>query len=367
MVNQEERTLDPFNLVVQLVAAGREAGSDQARQARDRVAEFLAARGFQVEVQRFGFSPSGLLGFPVFGAGLGWLALLEIFLLSMPGLPAWSALVVWIPGLLALGIIAVGLGMGWYRMGGEMREDANLVATRGETVERWIVAHLDTKAQAHSMAGRLVAVWVTIVATLALTIAVLARLTGPLPVSAVAALSGLAVVAGFLAGRGRLKGTSPGARDNGSGLLAALIVAQQVKDPRVGIVITGAEEFGLIGARYLAQQDGERLRGREVVNFDTIDDRGTWRLVVHGSTAYPLADALARQFAPTALRQHRLPIGIFVDSLPLAKAGARAVTIARLDWETFQRVHTPLDTHAGLSFESAQRAGELVAALPLDS
>jgi hypothetical protein len=357
--------LAALDLVHELASGSREAGSDEARVARERVADFLATRGFRVEVQRFAFSPSGLLGFPVFGAGLGWLALLEIFLLSTSGVPGWAALLVWIPGLLALGIIALGLGLGWYRVGGEMREDANLIATRGDAVERWIVAHLDTKAQGHSMAGRLVAVWVTVVAALGLTIAALARLGGPLPVSFVAALSGLAVVAGFLAGRGRLRGVSPGARDNGSGLLAALTVAERVQDPRVGIVITGAEEFGLIGARYLAQQAAERIRGREVINFDTIDDRGIWRLVVHGSPAHPLADALARQFAPNSLRQHRLPIGIFVDSLPLAKAGARAVTIARLDWETFKRVHTPQDTSDGLTFESSMMAGELVASLPL--
>ncbi|MEP7326512.1 MAG: M28 family peptidase [Gemmatimonadota bacterium] len=365
-MNQEDSAPGAFELVQELVAGGREAGSEEARQARDRVAEFLAAQAFQVEVQRFRFSPSGLLGFPVFGAGLGWLSLLEIFLLSMPRIPAWAALLVWFPGLVALGVIAVGLGMGWYGAGGEMREDANLIATRGGAVDRWIVAHLDTKAQAHSMAGRLVAVWVTVFATLMLSIAVLARLGGPLPVPFVAAVSGLAVVAGFLAGRGRLKGASPGARDNGSGLLAALVVAERATDPRVGIVITGAEEFGLIGARYFAQQDGARLRGRDVVNFDTIDDRGPWRLVVHGAPAHPLADAVARQFAPASPRQHRLPIGIFVDSLPLARVGARAVTVARLDWETFKRVHTPLDTREGLGFESARQAGEIVARLPLD-
>lgn len=353
-----------FELVAGLVAAGREAGTDSARQARDRVADFLAGLGYRVEVQRFAFSPSGLLGFPVFGAGLGWLALLEIFLLSSSGIPRWAALLVWIPGLTALGIIALGLGMGWYRVGGEMREDANLIATRGASVERWIVAHLDTKAQGHSMAGRLVAVWVTVIATLGLTAATLVRLGGPLPVSAVAALSGLAVVAGFLAGRGRLKGSSPGARDNGSGLLAALTVAERVRDPRVGIVITGAEEFGLIGARYLAQQDAARLQGREVINFDTIDDRGPWRLVVHGSPAHPLADSLVRHFASTSLRQYRLPTGIFVDSVPLARVGARAVTVARLDWETFTRVHTPRDTIDGLKFESSLLAGEAVASLP---
>ena len=64
-----------LELVRELAAGGREAGTDSARLAREQVAQFLAARGFRVEVERFAFSPSGLLGFPVFGAGLGWLAL----------------------------------------------------------------------------------------------------------------------------------------------------------------------------------------------------------------------------------------------------------------------------------------------------
>ena len=112
-----------------------------------------------METQRFSFSPSGLLGFPLFGAGLGWLTLLEIPLLVLPGVPGWSALLVWGAGLLSLSVLAAGLALGWGTLGSDKREDANLIATRGGKVSHWIVAHYDTKAQGHSMAGRLVAVW----------------------------------------------------------------------------------------------------------------------------------------------------------------------------------------------------------------
>lgn len=346
-------------LVAELVQASREAGTDEAVKAREKIQAFLERQGFQIQVQRFRFSTAGLLGFPVFGAGLGWLALLEIPLLIVAEFPGWSAIAILGPGLLALAMIALGLGLGWASVGGDQREDANLAATRGETVRRWIVAHLDTKAQGHSMAGRLVAVWVTMVAALLLLALAALRLSRPLPVALVAPVSGLAIVAGFLAGRGKLKGKSPGARDNGSGLLAALRAAELVQDPAVGFLITSAEEFGLIGARYFAQELGERLRGAEVINFDTIDDRGPWRLVVHGSAAHGLADRIAALFPD--VRQHRLPLGIFVDSLPLAKRGAVAITVARLDWETFRLLHTPRDTADGLTYDAAVRAGEVVA------
>ena len=79
------------------------------------------------------------------------------------------------------------------------------------------------------------------------------RLSGPLsPVLAGAGVV-LAVLPGFLAGRGRLKGRSHGARDNGTGVVAALAAAGGRRDDAVGILITGAEEFGLVGARVFAR------------------------------------------------------------------------------------------------------------------
>ena len=358
-----------FSLATDLLTSPRESGTDSARQARDRIAGFLEGLGYQLETQRFSFSTSGLLGFPVFGAGLGWLTLLQIPLLVLPGAPRWAALTVWVLGLLSLLALAFGLGLGWATLGGETREDANLIATRGGVVRRWIVAHYDTKAQGHSMAGRLVAVWVVVAASLIMTGLAVVRLWGPLPVWLMAAGTGLAIAGGVLAGRGRLKGQSPGARDNGSGLLAALVAAEEINDPSVGILITGAEEFGLIGARYFAQKCVERLAGTEVINFDTVDEQGTWRLVVHAGNANQLmerAESRIRGASAIPVRQHRLPLGIFVDSLPLSRAGAVAITIARLDWGTLRKIHTSRDTLEGLSLESAVLAGRIATRMIAD-
>jgi hypothetical protein len=351
-----------LTLVRELLRFPREAGSQAAHQARDRIATFLESIGFSVEVQRFSFSTAGLLAFPLFGAGLGWLTLLEIPLLTLPGAPPWSAALVWTLGMLAVVTLSAGLGMGWSSMGGDAREDANLVATRGGRVRWWIVAHYDTKAQYHSMAGRLVAVWVSLLASVTMSVLVLLRLWAPLPLWLMAGGTALAIAAGFLASRSRLAGGSPGARDNGTGLLAALVAAESVHDPSIGILVTGAEEFGLIGSRYFAQRSRERLEGSEVINFDTIDDQGAWRIVVHDRNAAELAETAASRLQSPAVpvRRHTLPAGIFVDSLPLAKAGAVAITIARLDWSTLKKIHTTRDHLEGLSLDSAVRAGEVV-------
>jgi hypothetical protein len=49
-----------------------------------------------------------------------------------------------------------------------------------------------------------------------------------------------------------------------------------------------------------------------------------------------------------------------VDSLAFARAGSKAITIARLDWSTLRRLHTAHDSAEGCSFETATRIGEAV-------
>jgi Zn-dependent M28 family amino/carboxypeptidase len=172
--------------------------------------------------------------------------------------------------------------------------------------------------------------------------------------------------AAVLAGRGRLAGQSPGARDNGSGVIAALAAAAATDDHTVGVVITGAEEFGLVGARALARERPGLFAGRAVLNFDTLDETGRLYLVSHDArgdaAAAGLLPALAGLGVP--VRRRRLPVGILVDSLPFARAGAIAVTVARLDWSTLRRIHTARDTGDASSFRTAEQAGSAVVQRP---
>ena len=346
-----------------LLARPREAGTPAAEEARRLVAEQLADLGYRVTHQRFRFHPSGLLGFPVAGAGLVLTALMVAPLLLLPGVPAWGALAVWIAGASATLLLAYGIGVGRLPLG-EAREDANLVAVRGDaSVRRWIMAHLDSKAQVQSMAGRLVAVWVLGFAVAALTALAVARLARPVPPAIAAAAAVLALAAGTLAGRGRLRGESHGARDNGTGVLAALALAEASGDPGTAICITGAEEFGLVGARVFAHAMGPSLAGVPVINFDTVDQEGDLYLVAHDRDGVKLAATLAGRVSGLGprVRVRRLPVGILVDSLPLARAGARAITVGRLTWRTLRLIHTPADRPEGLSLEAAEAVGRALA------
>jgi Peptidase family M28 len=345
-----------------ILALTREAGTAEAAEARQHVAAYLSELGYRVTAQPFTFSPASLLAFPVFGAGLGGLALILFPFLASDRSPAWAPVAIWLSGLLALGVLVMGIGLGWVSLGVGLREDANLIATRGEAPpERWVVAHLDSKAQGQSMAGRLVAVWVVGLAIAALSALALGRLSGVLsPVIAGAGVM-VGIIAGVLAGRGRLKGRSHGARDNGTGVVAALAAAA-APNAQVGVLITGAEEFGLVGARVFARLwDGDAAS--EFVNVDTVDQEGDVYLVSHDRRGQALATALAPALAGLALpvRQRRLPLGIFVDSAPLGKI-APSVTIGRLTWRTLRCIHTPADTSDGLSYRTAEQVGKAIAA-----
>ncbi|MDX2192640.1 MAG: M28 family peptidase [Gemmatimonadales bacterium] len=321
------------------------------------------ALGWAVEEDRFTFAGSTLKAFPLLGAAVAWLVLLEAPLLHLPGVPAWGAAAVLAPGLLAAALLVAAVGLGWTALGDPPRQDASLIATRpGAAPRRWIVAHLDTKAQGHSLAGRIVAVGVLAAAVLALGVAAAWRASGPLPPMAIAAVSLLGLAASTLAARGGRHGASPGARDNASGIVALLAAARDA-GPETGLVVTGAEEFGLVGARLLARRHPARFRGAEVINLDTLDDDGPLSLLAHDRRGGAYARALAPSLASLGLpvRFPLLPPGVLVDSVPFARAGATAVTVARVTWQTLRIVHTPRDTDAGLAFDTAERLGRLLA------
>jgi hypothetical protein len=353
-------TLD--EITRKILALPREAGTAEAATARDLVSGYLQGLGYTVVLQKFTFAPSSLRAFPVFGDGLGLLAIILFPLLGTGSVPAWSALAVWTGGLAATAIVATGVGLGWVPFGEALREDANLIATRGEDrPRRWIVAHLDTKAQAHSMAGRLVAVWIVVLAILAQSALAALRLNGPIAPVWLGLGGGTALLAGFLARKGRLRGRSQGARDNGTGVVAALAAAEAAPASGLGILITGAEEFGLVGARVYARLAPDL--SADFVNVDTVDQEGLLYLVSHNAQG----EGLARRLEPALgtiglpLKRRRLPLGIFVDSAPLSQAGARAMTIGRLTWTTLRRIHTPADTPDDLSLDSAKRVGRAIA------
>ncbi|HWA16963.1 MAG TPA: M28 family peptidase [Gemmatimonadales bacterium] len=350
------------------MAGPREAGTDATAIARRQISQFLAVLGYDVTEQPFRFLPGALNAFSLVGAGLVWLTLLELPLLLLPSIPGFGAPLVWFSGAAAIALLAWRIGSGLPTPGAEEREDANLIAVRpGATVRRWIVAHLDTKAQGQSMAGRLVVAWLVVLVVLAMSALVLVRwLRASPPANGwVLAAAALTIVAGALTSRGKLQGGSLGARDTGSGVLAALIAAEKSRDDAVGFIFTGAEEFGLVGARILARS-GFLDPAASIINLDTLDGRGNGWVVHHDAAGARLAGALREApFIPgRRANLRRLPLGILTDSLVFARRGHPAVTLARLDWGTLRVLHTVQDAPESLDTATAERVGAYLAQLP---
>ena len=119
----------------------------------------------------------------------------------------------------------------------------------------------------------------------------------------------------------------------------------------------------MAGARIFARLDATRSRSAVAVNLDTIDDEGALYLVSHDRRGSALARLEADRLSVAGLspRSHRLPLGILVDSLPLARAGFPSITIGRLTWRTLRLIHTPNDTAEGLTLAMAREIGRALA------
>lgn len=216
------------------------------------------------------------------------------------------------------------------------------------------------------MAGRLISIWVVVLAVVMLILLAGWRLLSATPLPSIAATAGVCggLIAALFAAGSRLRGSSPGARDNGTGFLAVLAAAEERPDPTLGIILTGAEEFGLLGARHIARTEPSLIQGTEVINLDTLADRGSFYIVTHNRLAVPLATRLQHRLENLGLPiiQRRLPMGILVDSLAVARLASGAVTVARLDWEVLGLMHTARDTNQGLDPGFAEAVGRLIGA-----
>lgn len=230
-------------------------------------------------------------------------------------------------------------------------EGTNLIAVRPRAqVGTWLTAHYDSKGQPLSMALRLL--WVA-AGALALAAALAVTVTwGPdwrwwMPA--------LALVVGFPL-LNVATDHSPGAVDNATGVLTVLATLDALPaDAGVGAVLLDAEELGLIGARALARERANLLRGTRVINFDGIDDRGRAIAFVHRPG--PVTTRLAAVLGSRAWR--RLPV--VVDGITLAHATAECVTILRGDWGTTRVIHTPRDTPDRLTLDGVQEVARAVA------
>lgn len=337
--------------LLRALAVPRLTGSAGHGAAQDLLTRELTRRGLVVREHRFPVSDAPLRA-TALAAEFTALAALTFIVGVLAGEPVFGLRIAAIPMVALVGVLV---------FGGRSRQRAwgtNLLAQRPDPAPRpklWLVAHYDSKGQRLSMATRLcgaLTLALQVPAALALAVLWVGDERGPV----IALLVLPALIGGIVLARADLRNDSAGAVDNASGVMAVLDAFDRlVHRPDVAIVLTDAEEWGLIGARALAREHAPLFRGSTVVNFDGLDDRG--RAIVLAHRDGPLARAVAR-----LMDARRVPwLPVLVDGIALRAPAAECLTVMCGNWATMRRVHTGRDTPEGLSLDNARRAAGAVA------
>ena len=349
------------------IAVPRIAGSGPLRGVEAAIVARLEQSGLAVQLQRFRASPRTLTAVALFGAACGWVALLlgPFLVVDVSG---WIVLPIGIAALALAGLLALGVAGGQIQAGTSDVEAVNIWATRGGNPKIWLVAHSDSKGQSLSLAGRVLATGALGMGLAILIVALALRVVTPLPWWIAAAPVLFTVSGGAALSRGSVSNDSPGAVDNATGLIAALVAAERLSHrDDVGVLITGAEEFAMAGAREWVA--GGRAHG-DFVNFDGLDSCGKYRITTHGRSGIASGDRSARVAAALTaalgnaggeVARWGLPSGVLVDGVILQRAGMKGVTLSRGTWHTLRVVHTCADTAERVEIGAAVMAGESAA------
>jgi hypothetical protein len=365
--------------------------------ADEEVAKEIAARleqwGYRVERQPFRFSTA----LTVFGALeilTGQLLILAVF--WSWGMAAWVSILPSVLLLLMLPLLgrlnrwvrANSIAAGdaeartpwssWLGRLGRGYQALNLVADVPAAPDDsslpclMLVAHYDSKSQGLPLGLRLVLFTLAIASAALFGGLSLLRIALPAwtPVAALAGLAAMLSAVPLLLGL-QTGNASPGAIDNASGVGLALHLAEKLSQHsglseklHVMVLLTSAEEFGLLGATAYVRVHEAELRARAgagglyVLNLDGVGAQGKLYLAGGENSRLP---RLIRQ----AGAQLDIPIGKFVlggalfDHLPFGEAGFQALTlmtVGRASWW----VHTPHDSADKLDVQGFRQAGEIV-------
>ena len=364
---------DARDLVQELAAAPRFAGSDAEERARALCEGKLRALGFQVNRETFTYSQFPARFGPficglIFGAGVlaaGYIAGAR----DAPLAGIAVTLVALITAASAGGMLLERTGtLSWMRS-----ESTNLVAVRAGASDApavWLMAHIDSKSQTIGMLTRVGAVTLSGVLLSLFLVSSLVQLSG-LPelmgfpaellrlqtafLSVAAALAILPVIACFITNE------SAGALDNASGVAAVLLASERLDTGRnIGVLLTSAEEIGLAGARaFVASRSQKGI----AINCDTIDNSGRFICMSndkHRGDAVAMAKAGVRIGQKVKVRGFIR--GVLTDSIPFTRRGWQSCTLSRGNLGTLARVHTSRDEPGRIDGAGVALAARILAA-----
>ena len=268
------------------------------------------------------------------------------------------------------------------RLGGRFYA-RNIVATHATTEDDprphlMLVSHYDSKSQRISLVKRIALFALFISAGLVYAALLLLGNLLPelLPAAVLVAFSVL--VAGLVLMSLRVGNLSPGAIDNAAGVGVCLQLAKSYHQDQdfqnkiaISILITSAEEFGLMGARAYLREYKDALQQRQsrqpqyILNFEGNGLTGKVFMVTDSNTgtfpesAPTLSDYIRKAAAQVGMEVRRLVIpGALMDHMPFSEAGFDALSLITIGSGT-RAIHTEEDTPDKLSVEGFEQVGDL--------
>ena len=269
---------------------------------------------------------------------------------------------------------------GLYNVGRKYRTE-NIIAknnaNRDDNTPAFLfVAHYDSKSQVLPIAVRMVAYGIAIIGLMALTIVMLVKVISLiwLPNYIVWSIAGITSFCLLLLQINLTENRSPGGFDNASGVGVMLEVARVVmaRDERksVTFLAAGAEEYGMCGAlRYIqTHADEYDPENTYVINLDGLGVGNGVNLITHYGipptrTTRTLGNLFRTSSEALGIRvsERYLPIGVGLDSIPIASRGFETVTLtARGVGSVALKIHSKQDRIELLNAESLQQVGELI-------
>ena len=273
---------------------------------------------------------------------------------------------------------------------GRKHHSENIVATNGRkpnnnTPVLLFVAHYDSKSQVLPIAVRAVAYGIAIVGLTALTTIMVINVVilgwfpdhiilGWLSDPIIWSVAGTTTLCLLLLQINFTQNRSPGGFDNASGVGVMLEVARVLmargEKKSITFLAAGAEEYGMCGALRYVQNHADKYdqENTYVINLDGLGV-GNGVNVVTGygippvRTANVLADRLqvSGESLGIQVSERHLPIGVGLDSIPIASRGFETVTLTAGDvGRVALKVHSKQDRCDLLNVEGLQQVGELI-------
>ena len=257
----------------------------------------------------------------------------------------------------------------------------NIVATngiepKGNTPTLLFVAHYDSKSQVLPIAVRAAAYGIAVIGLTGLTIVTLIKVITLVWLLdyIVWSVSGITIFCLLLLQINLTQNRSPGGFDNASGVGVMLEIARVVmardENKRITFLATGAEEDGMCGAlRYIQKHANAYDRNHTyVINLDGLGTGNAVNVVTrYGIPPVQTTRVLAEMFRTSGeslgikVSECYLPIGIGLDSIPIASRGFEVVTLTAGDVNRIAlKIHSKQDRSDLLDVESLQQVGVLL-------